>query len=38
MTETGEAVLEAARPLWRSVQERVVAEVGQERVERLLGR
>lgn len=37
ITETGEAVLEEARPLWRSVQERVVAEVGEERVERLLG-
>jgi DNA-binding MarR family transcriptional regulator len=37
ITEAGETVLEDARPRWRSVQERVVAEVGEERVERLLG-
>ncbi len=37
ITEAGDAVLEEARPLWRSVQERVVANVGEERVERLLG-
>ena len=37
ITERGESVLEEARPLWRSVQERVVAEVGEEWVERLLG-
>lgn len=37
ITDTGEAVLEEARPLWQAVQERVVAEVGEERVERLLG-
>jgi DNA-binding MarR family transcriptional regulator len=36
ITEAGEAALEEARPLWRSVQERVVIEVGLERVERLL--
>lgn len=37
ITPAGEAVLERARPLWRSVQERVIAEVGDDRVERLLG-
>jgi DNA-binding MarR family transcriptional regulator len=37
ITARGASVLEEARPLWRSVQERVVAEVGEERVERLLG-
>ena len=36
ITEAGETVLEQARPLWRSVQGRLVAEVGEERVERLL--
>ncbi len=36
ITEAGQAVLEEARPLWHSVQARVVAEVGEERVERLL--
>ncbi len=36
ITEAGEAALEEARPLWRSVQEHVVTEVGPERVERLL--
>lgn len=37
ITENGETVLEEARPLWRSVQAQVVAEAGEERVERLLG-
>lgn len=37
ITAAGEAVLTHARPLWRSVQERVVAEVGEAGVERLLG-
>lgn len=37
ITPEGQAALERARPLWRSVQERVVAEVGQERVDQLLG-
>lgn len=36
ITEAGQTVLEEARPLWQSVQGRVVAEVGEERVERLL--
>ena len=36
ITEAGEAVLAGARPLWRSVQARVAAEIGEERVERLL--
>ncbi len=36
ITEAGEALLEAARPLWCAVQSRVVAEVGEERVDRLL--
>ncbi len=37
LTPAGEAALERARPLWRSVQERVIAEVGDDQVERLLG-
>jgi DNA-binding MarR family transcriptional regulator len=37
ITAAGEAALERARPLWRSVQERVIAEVGDDRVENLLG-
>ena len=36
ITEAGETVLEQARPRWRAVQERVVAEVGEDRVRRLL--
>jgi DNA-binding MarR family transcriptional regulator len=36
ITPEGEAVLARARPLWQSVQARVVADVGQERVDRLL--
>jgi DNA-binding MarR family transcriptional regulator len=35
ITAAGKAILEEARPLWRSVQEHVVTEVGPERVERL---
>ena len=37
ITPAGEAVLARARPLWASVQDRLIADVGQERVERLLG-
>lgn len=37
ITADGKAALERARPLWRSVQERVIAEVGDDRVEHLLG-
>ena len=36
ITPEGQFALERARPLWQSVQERVVAEVGQDRVDRLL--
>ena len=36
ITLEGEAALERARPLWRSVQERVIAETGADRVDRLL--
>ncbi len=36
ITEAGQAVLEEARPLWQSVQARVVTEAGEERVERVL--
>jgi DNA-binding MarR family transcriptional regulator len=36
ITPDGEAALARARPLWQSVQQRVVADVGQERVDRLL--
>lgn len=36
ITPKGETVLETARPLWRAVQSRVVAEVGEDRVDRLL--
>ena len=37
ITEAGEAALAEARPLWQSVQSRLVADIGAERVERLLG-
>jgi DNA-binding MarR family transcriptional regulator len=37
ITPEGQAALERARPLWRSVQDRVIAEVGDDRVDRLLG-
>lgn len=36
ITPAGEAALERARPLWRSVQGDVVAEIGEERAARLL--
>ena len=36
ITEAGQTVLEEARPLWQSVQARVVTEAGEERVERVL--
>ncbi len=36
ITPAGQEALARARPLWRSVQERVIAEAGEERVERLL--
>lgn len=36
ITPAGEAALERARPLWRSVQAALVADVGAERIERLL--
>jgi DNA-binding MarR family transcriptional regulator len=36
ITPEGEAALERARPLWRSVQERVIAETGEARIDRLL--
>jgi DNA-binding MarR family transcriptional regulator len=36
ITPEGELALERARPLWRSVQGRIVADVGEERAERLL--
>ena len=37
ITPEGAAVLECARPLWRSAQARVVSDMGQERVDHLLG-
>jgi DNA-binding MarR family transcriptional regulator len=36
LTPAGEAAVAAARPLWRDVQRRVRAELGADRVERLL--
>ena len=36
ITPAGEAALARAHPLWQSVQGRIVAEFGQERVDRLL--
>lgn len=36
MTAEGEALLERARPLWQSVQADLVADVGAERIDRLL--
>lgn len=36
ITPEGEAALERARPLWCSVQDRVVADLGEERAEHLL--
>ena len=37
ITPEGLATLERARPLWRAVQARVVADLGEERIDRLLG-
>lgn len=37
ITPEGQAALERARPLWRSVQERLVTEAGAERITLLLG-
>lgn len=37
ITPAGEAVLAQARPLWAAVQDRLIADLGQERIEQLLG-
>jgi DNA-binding MarR family transcriptional regulator len=37
ITPEGEAVLERAHPLWRSAQARVVTDLGENRVDHLLG-